>query len=203
MFTRHNLYCILCLPVINVTYKWKLVYKLDMISFCFCQQSVFIDWLCFQRIINLRYYLLPFYFENYLLWYGPRREKTCLRGFRQSEFPWWGRESWLLCLICLPGVSWWLSGSSSRCHGVVCSLWLWYFLIILTYYFSNQFPQLQRLARKLKFLRVARLNMVLSKKRVTKALIRLRGCAGWSAPVLFANPQRQVFSRRGPYQTVL
>ena len=48
---------------------------------------------------------------------------------------WLGRESWLLCLICLPGVSWWLSGSSSRCHGVVCSLWLWYFLIILTYYF--------------------------------------------------------------------
>ena len=47
---------------------------------------------------------------------------------------WWGRESWLLCLICHPGVSWWLSGSSSRCHGVVCSLWLWYFLIILTYY---------------------------------------------------------------------
>ena len=48
---------------------------------------------------------------------------------------WWGGESWLLCFICLPGVSWWLSGSSSRCHGVVCSLWLWYFLIILTYYF--------------------------------------------------------------------
>ena len=45
---------------------------------------------------------------------------------------WWGRESWLFCLICLPGVSWWLSGSSSRCHGVVCGLWLWYFLIILT-----------------------------------------------------------------------
>ena len=48
---------------------------------------------------------------------------------------WWGRESWLLCLICLPGVLWWLSGSSSRCHWVVCSLWLRYFLIILTYYF--------------------------------------------------------------------
>ena len=29
-------------------------------------------------------------------------------------------------------------------------------------------------------------------------LIRLRGCAGWSTPVLFANPRRQVFSRRGP-----
>ena len=48
-----------------------------------------------------------------------------------------GRESWLLCLICLPGVLWWLSASSSRCHGVVCILWLWYFLIILTYYFWN------------------------------------------------------------------
>ena len=48
---------------------------------------------------------------------------------------WWGRESWLLCLICLPGVSWWLSGSSSWCQGVVCGMWLWYFLIILTYYF--------------------------------------------------------------------
>ena len=34
---------------------------------------------------------------------------------------WWGQESWLLCLICLSGVSWWLSGSSSRCHGsAVC-----------------------------------------------------------------------------------
>ena len=41
--------------------------------------------------------------------------------------------------------------------------------------------------------------MILSKKRITKALIRLRGCAGWSAPVLFANPLRQVFSRRGPF----
>ena len=50
---------------------------------------------------------------------------------------WWGRESWLLCFICLPGVSWWLSGSSSRFHGVVCGLWLWYFLVILTYYFCG------------------------------------------------------------------
>ena len=41
--------------------------------------------------------------------------------------------------------------------------------------------------------------MILSKKLKTKALIRLRECAGWSAPVLFANPQRQVLSRRGLY----
>ena len=51
------------------------------------------------------------------------------------QLSWWGRESWLLCFICFPVVSWWLRGSSSRCHGVVCGLWLWYFLIILTYFF--------------------------------------------------------------------
>ena len=33
--------------------------------------------------------------------------------------------------------------------------------------------------------------MVLSKKRSPKALIRLHGCAGLSAPVLIANPRRQ------------
>ena len=40
--------------------------------------------------------------------------------------------------------------------------------------------------------------MIFSNKRITKALIRLRRCAGWSAPLLFANLQRQVFSCRGP-----
>ena len=39
---------------------------------------------------------------------------------------------------------------------------------------------------------------MLYNKRLTKALIRLRGCAGWSVPLLFANPRRQGFSRRGP-----
>ena len=43
---------------------------------------------------------------------------------------------------------------------------------------------------------VGSLHTLLSKKRITKALISLRGCAGWSAPLLFANLQRQVFSRR-------
>ena len=42
---------------------------------------------------------------------------------------------------------------------------------------------------------VASLDIVLYKTRITKALIRLRGCAGWSTTVLFANPRRQVFSR--------
>ena len=33
----------------------------------------------------------------------------------------------------------------------------------------------------------ASLDMILSKKRITKALISLRGCAGWSVPLLVAN----------------
>ena len=41
--------------------------------------------------------------------------------------------------------------------------------------------------------------MLLSKKWITKALIWLLGCAGWSAPVLLANPWRPFFSRCGPY----
>ena len=39
-----------------------------------------------------------------------------------------GRGSWLFCLVCPPGVSCLLWGSSSRCHEFVRSLWLWYFL---------------------------------------------------------------------------
>ena len=49
----------------------------------------------------------------------------------------------------------------------------------------------------------ASLDMILYKKRITKALIRLRECAGWFAPLLFANLRRQVFSRRGPYDNVM
>ena len=39
---------------------------------------------------------------------------------------------------------------------------------------------------------VPKLHMQLSKKWITMALIRLCGCSGWSEPVLFANPRRQV-----------
>ena len=42
--------------------------------------------------------------------------------------------------------------------------------------------------------------MIIYKTRITKALIRLSGCAGWSAPVLFTNPRRQVFSCHGPFK---
>ena len=40
--------------------------------------------------------------------------------------------------------------------------------------------------QKIKISLVACLHMILCTKRITKALIRLRRCAGWSAPVLFA-----------------
>ena len=36
--------------------------------------------------------------------------------------------------------------------------------------------------------------ITLSRQLTTKALIRLRGCAGWSAPLLFAYDIRHVFS---------
>ena len=45
--------------------------------------------------------------------------------------------------------------------------------------------------------------MILSSKRITKSLIRLRGYAGWSAPLLFANLRRQVLLRRGPGKKTL
>ena len=46
---------------------------------------------------------------------------------------------------------------------------------------------------------VASLDMIFFNKRIAKALIRLRGGAGRSAPLLFVNPRRQGFSRLGPY----
>ena len=64
----------------------------------------------------------------------------CALHYVHSSFQssWWGRESWLLYFVCFPGVSWLLCGSSSRCHSFVCSLWLWYFLIILSYCFVKK-----------------------------------------------------------------
>ena len=44
--------------------------------------------------------------------------------------------------------------------------------------------------------------MILSIKQIIKVLIRLRGCTGWTAPLLFENLRRQVFSCRGPIVAV-
>ena len=48
---------------------------------------------------------------------------------------------------------------------------------------------------------VASLDVILYNKRIRKALIRLDGCAGWSAPFLFANPEDR-FSRTEAHMTV-
>ena len=48
---------------------------------------------------------------------------------------------------------------------------------------------------------MASLDKLVSKKPITKAVISLRGCAGWSAQaglrLSYLQSQRQVFSRRG------
>ena len=58
-------------------------------------------------------------------------------------------------------------------------------------------------SQKIEISLVASLDMILSKKRITKAFISLGGCPDWSALVLFANPRRQVLSRRGPNKGIL
>ena len=62
---------------------------------------------------------------------------------------------------------------------------------------SNQSPHLQRLPRKFG---CSKLRYDTFGKRITKALISLHGCADWSAPLLFTNHRRQVFSRRGSFR---
>ena len=54
-------------------------------------------------------------------------------------------------------------------------------------------------SEKVENLLVAGLEIILSNKRITKVLFRLHGCPGWSAPLLFANSRREVFSCRGPF----
>ena len=48
-------------------------------------------------------------------------------------------------------------------------------------------PQLQRFPRIIEISLIASLDMILYKKQIIKALIRLCGCAGWSVTLLFAN----------------
>ena len=52
---------------------------------------------------------------------------------------------------------------------------------------SNQPTQLQRLVQQnAKILRLASVSIILYCERTVKALIRLRRCVGWSAPLMFA-----------------
>ena len=58
---------------------------------------------------------------------------------------------------------------------------------------SNQSPQLQSLARKNEILLVESLDRNFFKKGIIKALISLRRCAGWSAPLLIALPEDRFY----------
>ena len=57
-------------------------------------------------------------------------------------------------------------------------------------------------SQKVEISLVASLDVLLSKKQKIKALNRLRGCAGWSVPLLFQTLRRQVLLRQGPYGIV-
>ena len=46
------------------------------------------------------------------------------------------------------------------------------------------------ISQKIEISLKANLDMILSNKSISKALISLRGYAGWSAPLLFANSRR-------------
>ena len=65
--------------------------------------------------------------------------------------------------------------------------------------YQNQHTQLQRIARKMKCHIVTNLDSMLYKKQITKALIRLCRCAGWSVPLLLAHHKLQDFLRQGPF----
>ena len=81
---------------------------------------------------------------NFCVWF--RFVKHYLVSFLVLQSSRRGREGWLLCINCLPDVLLVFCGSSSQCHKLVCSMWLWYFLIILTNFYdyrSDVRPKLQ------------------------------------------------------------
>ena len=55
---------------------------------------------------------------------------------------------------------------------------------------SNQSPQPTQTSLNIEILLEASLNIILSSRQITKALISLRGCADWSAPLLLARFSR-------------
>ena len=85
--------------------------------FCCCLFIVYCCSHCFWRF-SLRFVLQ--YFVTFLV----------VQSFL------WGRESWLLYFCCVLNVMSLLSffGSSSQYNGLVCRMWLWHFLVLLTWF---------------------------------------------------------------------
>ena len=52
---------------------------------------------------------------------------------------------------------------------------------------------------RLEILDIETRGIILPQQWITKVLIRLRGCTGWSAPLLFAYGKKRVFSWGGSY----
>ena len=64
---------------------------------------------------------------------------------------------------------------------------------------TNRPAQPQKLAKSLEISAIESRDIILSKQRTTKALIRHCGCAGWFAPFLFAYDRRHIFSWPSSY----
>ena len=104
-----NDHSVLCL----LTY-W--IYHVDL------EKMAFSVWKCHRMSQNLTFH-------------RQSHQHFCSKGMKRLELrvntPWRGKESWLLYLNCLPDVLWLLvlCGSTSRCCGLACSVWIWPFLI--------------------------------------------------------------------------
>ena len=90
----------------------------------------------------------------------------------------------------------WKSHVTAQISVKVSSAWPYMGLCLRDFWQSKTQTSLLRY-REIENLLVASLDMIRSKNRTTIALISLCGCAGWSASLLFANPEDSFFSRRG------
>ena len=72
--------------------------------------------------------IIALYFES----------ETAIKVSRGAKF--YNLEAWLLYFNCLSDALLLLvfCDTSSQCHGFLCSVELWYFLIILTYFFEER-----------------------------------------------------------------
>ena len=87
--------------------------------------------------------LLFFIVARFCVWSLPCLDmQSCMLGsFLVLQSSWWGGEAWLLYFNYLPDVLLLLvfCVSSSWCYGLVCSVWLGFFQVILIYFLSLLF----------------------------------------------------------------